>query len=374
MDKIRLWGVMLVTGMLLLTLASANARATARVALVIGNSAYTDTKMAELPQAKNDAQGMETALKQFGFQVTLLIDADKRMMVDAVARFRQQLRNDNVALFYFSGHGLQENGINYLIPLASGIKENVDVPYKAVSANWVLDSMEKQNKQGVNIMILDACRNPFPDSNKGIPAGLAPMKATGSIIAYATASGQYSYIAPGAMFSLYTGQLLKVLHDNPCQKISDLFLNVADLVAGGKIDQKPYLTVSPFVWQFQFAECDAPTPRPTLTPEPKPTPPPRFELIVTDGQRVLSPVNGVYTLRVGETVKLRITNVDRAEPPYEIRWQGGGEKGSGRLMLPEGETNMYTAQRRGNDYVRVRVYQQGTAEAVESLFVLIRVL
>ena len=252
----------------------------AKIALVIGNAGYTDAP--KLPQAKNDAQAMAQTLEQLGFQVILALDADKRGMDEAMERFGKRIENGGVAFFYYSGHGLQEDGINYLIPLASGIKKKADIPYQAVSANWALASMEEWNEQGVNLMILDACRTPFKGMTKN---GLAPMEAAGSVVAYATAANTPAEIEPGATYSIYTAQLLKVLQANPCQKITDLLLEVADLVVAGGSGQQPYLTLSPGVRRFQFAECAAPTPAPqivyievTPTPAPKqPTPRPSQE-------------------------------------------------------------------------------------------------
>ena len=269
--------VALGAGLLLIMLTPAFAHSAARVALVIGNAGYTDAP--DLPQAKNDAQGMANALEQLGFQVILALDADKRGMDDAVKRFGKQIENGGVALLYYSGHGLQEDGINYLIPLASGITKKADIQYQAVSANWILASMEEWNEQGVNIMILDACRNPF--KMKGGAEGLAPMESAGSLVAYATAANKRAGIEPGATFSLYTQQLLNVLQTNPCQKIADLFLEVGELVEKGtERGQTPYLSLSPSVRRFQFAECAAaPTPAPTpqivyieVTPQPTSTP------------------------------------------------------------------------------------------------------
>ena len=257
--------------LLLLTRMPADAQQAARVALVIGNAGYTDAP--DLPQAKNDAQAMAQTLKQLGFQVILALDADKRGMDEAVKRFGKQIENGGIALFYYSGHGLQaEDGLNYLVPLASGITKPADIPYQAVSANWVLASMEEWNERGVNLMILDACRNPL--KVKGGAEGLAPMEVTGSLVAYATAANQRARIEPGATFSVYTKHLLNVLQTNPCQKIRDLFAEVADSVALSGSGQQPYIVQSPLVGRFQFAECAAPTPEPRPTIEPTATPTP----------------------------------------------------------------------------------------------------
>ncbi|MEE8436458.1 MAG: caspase family protein, partial [bacterium] len=127
-----------------------------RVALVIGNSAYT--RISKLRNPVNDAQAMTRVLKLSGFQVTTLIDADRKKMLRAVTRFGKQLRNGGVGLFYYAGHGVQARGRNYLIPLGAEVEDVPDLEYEAVDAGRVLGKMESA-KNRLNIVILDACRN-----------------------------------------------------------------------------------------------------------------------------------------------------------------------------------------------------------------------
>ena len=159
-----------------------------RLALVIGNSAY---QTAPLKNPLNDAEDMAVNLKNLGFEIIIKKNADQRTMEDTIRYFGKQLRNGGVGLFYFTGHGMQVNGRNYLIPIDAKIESENDVKYEAVDAGRVLGQMEDAENK-INIVILDACRNnPFSRNFRTSEAGLARMDAPkGSIIAYATAPGE----------------------------------------------------------------------------------------------------------------------------------------------------------------------------------------
>ena len=86
-----------------------------RVALVIGNGAYRHAPM--LANPVNGANGMAEALRDLGFEVVSVIDADRNAMVKAINQFRKTMRADGVGLFYYAGHGMQVDGRNYLLPV-----------------------------------------------------------------------------------------------------------------------------------------------------------------------------------------------------------------------------------------------------------------
>jgi len=93
-------------------------RSERRVALVIGNGAYTPP--AELKNPLNDARDVAQALRALAFDVVLHTDADLRTMQRAVREFGAKLRPDGGALFFYAGHGVQVRGNNYLVPSARG--------------------------------------------------------------------------------------------------------------------------------------------------------------------------------------------------------------------------------------------------------------
>ncbi|MCK5684427.1 caspase family protein, partial [bacterium] len=212
--------VMKASAATLLTVMEADA--TTRTALVIGNGAY---KSAPLKNPVNDAEDMANVLTESGFKVTLKINASQREMETAVRIFGKVLRKGGIGLFYYAGHGLQLNGINYLIPVDAQIETESDVKYETIDAGRILGKMEDAGNN-MNIIILDACRNnPFARSFRTLDKGLAKMDApTGSLIAYATAPGRLASDGDGRN-GVYTKHLIRNIR-NPDLKIEELFKNV----------------------------------------------------------------------------------------------------------------------------------------------------
>lgn len=104
-----------------------------KIALVIGNSSY---KEYPLKNPVNDAIDMADVLKKCGFEVILKTNANQLDMEKGVRELSDRLKDGGVGLFYFSGHGVQVEGINYLIPVNSNIQDEIDVKAKAESANY----------------------------------------------------------------------------------------------------------------------------------------------------------------------------------------------------------------------------------------------
>mgnify|MGYP001347239307 CR=1 FL=1 len=158
-----------------------------RIALVIGNSTYTNSP---LKNPVNDANLMESILKQLGFYVIKSTNASKSQMEQAIREFSENLENHNVALFFYAGHGMQTNGINYLIPTDAKLAKETDLKYEAISLNFVVEEFER-HPQNTNIVILDACRdNPLASWARGGTRGFKAVNPSqGTIISFATAEG-----------------------------------------------------------------------------------------------------------------------------------------------------------------------------------------
>jgi hypothetical protein len=179
-----------------------------RFALVIGNSNYSSVSV--LPNATNDSREVAKALQSSGFEVTKLDNADLRQMQDAVRNFGNRLGRNDVGLFYFAGHGVQVKGKNYLIPIRENIKNSFEVPSSSLDADLVLATMENA-KNNLNIMILDACRAPFPGESRSLSRGLATLDAAkGTLIAFASAPGKEALDGQGNN-SPYTKNLVQAL-------------------------------------------------------------------------------------------------------------------------------------------------------------------
>ena len=163
-------------------------------------------------------------LKEFGFSVTKKTNVPQQEMEEAIRVFGKQLHAGDTALFYFSGHGVQVNGINYLLPIGILVDSEDEIKYKAVAAEMVLDKMEQAGSQ-LNIVILDACRNNPFQRFRSLSRGLAQMSSpAGTLIAYATAPGSVAYDGDERN-SPYTKYLLQTIK-TPGLEIEKVFKHV----------------------------------------------------------------------------------------------------------------------------------------------------
>jgi uncharacterized caspase-like protein len=225
-----------------------------RLALVIGNGDYDENtnklKLGELDNPVNDAYDMASALKGLGYQVILRTDVNKTDFNRAVRDFRQGLsQSGGVGLFYFSGHGFQYENINYLMPLKADIRQGIDIKDEALKADAVLQQMQLAHS-GVNIIILDACRDSIPDdffkvrenkgAFKGLETGLTQMNPQrGSLIAYSTAPNTTAWGGlPGERNSVYTKYLLKALKTKAHLNYAELFIEVRKQVSAETKDEE----------------------------------------------------------------------------------------------------------------------------------------
>ena len=115
-----------------------------RLALVIGNSAYTSNP---LKNPVNDAADMSAVLTELGFSVTTLVDADKRQTIQAVRDFGNSLNRESTGLFYYSGHGAQVSGQNYIIPVDGDIQSQDELEYFGVPVDLLMSKMEQSRNQ-----------------------------------------------------------------------------------------------------------------------------------------------------------------------------------------------------------------------------------
>jgi WD40 repeat protein len=197
-----------------------------RVALVIGNSGYQS--IGKLNNTINDATAIAQTLTDLNFEVIKIIDGEYEDMKNAVYAFGDRIQDVDVSLFYYAGHGLEVDGSNYLVPVDADIQSALDVKQKAIPLNAILKTMELTNEQGLNMIILDACRNnPFPTGKRG-GSGLGKVNApSGTLIAYATDPGSVASDGTGKN-GLYTGELVKQLKIS--QRIEDVFMNTRNHV------------------------------------------------------------------------------------------------------------------------------------------------
>ncbi|MBQ3709433.1 MAG: caspase family protein [Bacteroidales bacterium] len=184
-----------------------------RVALVIGNAKY---KSSPLVNPANDANDVASALRNLGFDVRTVINGSLREMEDAVTDLSNRADRNAIALFYYAGHGIQKDGVNYLVPIDADPQVAADVPYVCYDVNRLLANMEESGSS-MNIVVLDACRNdPFGrswsrgSSDRGF-ATLDISGATGTFISYATSPGKEALDGDGR-HSPYAEAFIKALN------------------------------------------------------------------------------------------------------------------------------------------------------------------
>lgn len=218
--------------MLALALAPAHA-GEGRVALVIGNEAYENAPPLATPV--RDAQDMARALRDLGFDVTVLTDANPDVFKAVLGAFAAKAAGADTALFYYSGHAFQQGGVNRLVPVSARLDDPAKLADETLALNEIAATIRPRD--GQLLLFLDACRtNPLPEAPQD--AGLAQYDAgTGSFVAFATAPGQVAWDkgADGEN-SPFTGALLRHI-TQPGQSLSDLMILVRNDVSdqtGGK--------------------------------------------------------------------------------------------------------------------------------------------
>jgi uncharacterized caspase-like protein len=182
-----------------------------RMALVIGNDSYQNVQ--QLKNARADAKAIAVELKAVGFDVTLKQDLNQKMMKSALRDFKAQVQGGDEVVFYFSGHGVQFGGSNYLIPIDITADSEAQVADDAIPLQRILDDLTEQ-KARFSLAIIDACRsNPFKEAGRAIGGrGLASVTpATGQMIMYSAGAGQAALDNLGPKDSSPNGVFTRVL-------------------------------------------------------------------------------------------------------------------------------------------------------------------
>jgi uncharacterized caspase-like protein len=210
-----------------------------RVALVIGNSAYRH--VSPLPNPVNDARSMAAALQRMDMSVDVVLDADRAAMLEALKRLSRAAEGAQLALVHFSGHGIEINGTNYLVPISAELTQAEDADAQAIAFNHLYAAVEQA--QGMKLILLDACRdNPFALRLGRAPGrGLSAPSAAGDIlIAYATKHGSVAEDGPLGGNSPFTAALIK--HMERPLDIRLMFNEVRDdVLAATAARQSPFI-------------------------------------------------------------------------------------------------------------------------------------
>ena len=234
--RVPTWRIALAVGLLafVCSLTPWPAWAQDRVALVMGNSAYSSE--AALPNPTNDAEAMGAALEPLGFQVITVLDAGREEMENALSAFGDLAAEAQVALVFYAGHGGEVDGFGYLLPVDAQLERGPDVQREGVGVDAAIAATFGAQTR---IVILDACRqNPFAVTRsvrvegQGQTRELQPTTSDDGelLIAYATDRGGCPDDGPPGGNSPYTQALLEQLGEEPGVEIGLLFRRVAAAV------------------------------------------------------------------------------------------------------------------------------------------------
>jgi uncharacterized caspase-like protein len=258
-----------------------------RVALVIGNAAYSG--ISPLQKPLNDAQKMAEVLRGLGYEVIVGENASKRALETLAQRFRAALKGADVGFFFYSGHGFQTNRIeqqhpvNHIVPIDFNVQE-VNTAVGSLALDVIIDAIRSQARVG--FIFMDACRNDpqlaaaserLAGNTRSvtIARGFAPVSViekastpkagvgkgpTGLLIAYATDPGNVALEGETGSLSPFTGALAKHLVA-PGLSAAEIMGRVsAEVAAQTRGQQTPWNVSSLTAGAYQF------TPKPAVAP------------------------------------------------------------------------------------------------------------
>ena len=196
-----------------------------RLAIVIGNSAYSSSRYEDLANASNDATRLSESLKRLNFEVATGINLTSAQMDELFRRYQPKLSAYSSVLIFYAGHGIQISGENYLLPVDTLDPESVGkLTERAIKLNDVIAHFASRERQ--TFIFLDACRNsPLGTGTGGAGDGLAQVEVgENSFIAFATQPGNVTVDGSGTN-SPFTSALLQSL-EFPGLSISDMMIRV----------------------------------------------------------------------------------------------------------------------------------------------------
>ena len=180
-------------------------------ALVIGNAAYAGSGRLDNPV--NDAKSISAKLRGMGFTVTEIVDANRSRLVSSLAQFSRTAAHADMTLLFYSGHGVQIFGTNYVLPIDVDQSDLAQATLQGVSLNSIIEQFMPGKTK---LVFLDACRtNPLMrTASRGLTKGLAPISVSeGTLISYAAKDGQEAFDGTGQKNSPFTSALLDHLSD-----------------------------------------------------------------------------------------------------------------------------------------------------------------
>ena len=203
-----------------------------RIALIIGNARYEHAGILQNPT--RDAALLASTLRSIGFNLVITqTDLNREQTIRSLREFAVHADTADWAVFYYSGHGIELGGTNYIIPVDAQLKADRDVDLEAVNVAQVLSSIEGARR--LRVVILDACRvNPFASqmrrtiASKSLGRGLARIEPeVGTLVVYAAKHGETALDGSG-INSPFVESLSRRILQQPGLEIRRLFDVVRD--------------------------------------------------------------------------------------------------------------------------------------------------
>ncbi|XP_048580644.1 mucosa-associated lymphoid tissue lymphoma translocation protein 1 [Nematostella vectensis] len=191
-----------------------------KVALVIGNQNYECKKLQGLLHPLDDAAAVAKALWDLGFKVVSLVNLTLSEMRIAVLSFCKLLGNGVYAVLYYAGHGYEDGGENFLLPVDANLEYNREDSY---CAQEILETMQTC-KTLLNLLIIDSCRIRLPETDNR-PLYVNRLPLGNNIFAYSCCTQQGAYEEPNQSNGLYAYHLLR--HIKRDVRIEHLLMDVA---------------------------------------------------------------------------------------------------------------------------------------------------
>ena len=207
-----------------LTLFATSAALAGNEALLIANSDYEHSNPLRNPT--NDVKAMEHELKKLGFRVKIARNLGFLEFNRVLGEFQERAANADVAMVFYSGHGMESRGVNYLIPIDARLARPGAEQFEAVSLNNALDVVA--DAKTLKIVVIDACRNGAPGRERsGRSRGFVAVEANraGLAIAFSTATGEPAFDGSGSL-SPYTQALTEKLQRRPDLDVRKLFTSL----------------------------------------------------------------------------------------------------------------------------------------------------
>jgi len=233
-----------------------------RVALLIGNDEYTGS--ARLSNCVHDAHDMAQTLQRMDFTVVkVFTNVSKSRFKEAVRWLLDQIRDGCIGVFFYSGHGCEMGGDNYLVPIGADVQRPADVEDEYIKLNWILKSLNGESTTSTFCIFLDCCRDNDEDmtwksklkgsaASRGLtdaglamksPGGAAGASMSSFAIGFASNPGTVAMANSKGRNSRYTEALLRHLPTR--QDLALLYRDVAaDVEEATGNQQRPWLNVS----------------------------------------------------------------------------------------------------------------------------------